>query len=149
MDLRQAKAFPIPRKRIKRVGRGAASGHGKTSTRGSKGQKARPGFSMRRPFEGGQMPLFRRLPKRGFSNADFRPTIAVVNVEDLACFKKGQVVDAAALAEAGLVKRLYDEIKILGGGELSVSLTVKADRFSASAKEKIEQAGGKAEVTGA
>ena len=146
MDLKTAKAFPVPRKKPKRIGRGPSSGHGKTSTKGHKGQRARSGTPMRRPFEGGQMPLFRRLPKRGFSNKRFRPVPGVVNVEDLAAFSSGAVVDVPALQKAGFLKHAFDRVKILGTGDLSVSLTVRANGFSASAKEKIEKAGGKAEI---
>ncbi len=146
MDLKKAKAFQVPRKRAKRVGRGMASGHGGTSTRGHKGQKARSGWSMRRPFEGGQMPLFRRLPKRGFSQARYQEASAIVNVADLAKFQVGATVDAQALSKARLVTRAVKRVKILGDGELKVALTVKAHGFSAAAKEKIEKAGGKAEV---
>lgn len=146
MDLAKAKAFPTPRKRKKRVGRGSASGHGGTSTRGHKGQKARSGWSMRRPFEGGQMPLFRRLPKRGFSQGRHQVETAVVNVEQLAKFPAGAVVDPQALSKARLVTRTVKRVRVLGDGDLTVAITVKAHGFSASAKEKIEKAGGKAEI---
>ncbi len=146
MDLAKAKSFFVPRKRKKRVGRGSASGHGGTSTRGNKGQKARSGWSMRRPFEGGQMPLFRRLPKRGFSQGMFQDTAAVVNVTQLAKFPAGSVVDHAALSKARVVTRTVKHVKVLGDGEIKIALTVRAHGFSASAKEKIEKAGGKAEV---
>lgn len=146
MDLNAVKAFPVPRRRKKRVGRGAASGHGGTSTKGHKGQKARAGWGMRRPFEGGQMPLFRRLPKRGFPRGRYVVPTAVVNVERLNAFPAGATVDAAALAAAGLVTRTVKRVRILGGGALNVALTVRADGFSASARDKIEKAGGKAEV---
>lgn len=146
MDLAKAKAFPVPRKRKKRVGRGSASGHGGTSTRGHKGQKARSGWSMRRPFEGGQMPLFRRLPKRGFSQGRYQVETAVVNVEQLAKFPAGTVVDPEALSKARLVTRTVKRVRVLGDGDLKVAITVKAHGFSASAKEKIEKAGGKTEI---
>lgn len=146
MDLMKAKSVRVFRKRRKVVGRGVGSGHGKTSTRGSKGQKARAGFSMRRPFEGGQMPIFRRLPKRGFNNKRFKTLYAVINVEELSRFTAGQQVDPAVLEAAGLLQHRVDGVKILGTGELSVALTVRAHGFSASAREKIEKAGGKAEL---
>ena len=133
-------------KERKRIGRGAGSGQGKTAGKGHKGQKARAGRGMRAGFEGGQMPLQRRLPKRGFNNI-FRKVIVAVNVADLnAKFEDGAVVDAEALKNAGLVKNYFDGIKILGNGELTKKLDVKANAFSESAKQKIEAAGGKAEV---
>ena len=132
-------------KKKKRVGRGDGSGVGKTCGRGSKGLKSRSGGKVRPGFEGGQMPLQRRLPKRGFKNM-FRKNIAIVNIEDLARFEAGQVVDEKLLRETGLVKGKIDGIKILGEGELKVSLTVKADKISKTAREKIEAAGGKVEV---
>ena len=133
-------------KERKRIGRGAGSGQGKTAGKGHKGQKARAGRGMRAGFEGGQMPLQRRLPKRGFNNI-FRKVIVAVNVADLnAKFENGAVVDAEALKNAGLVKNYFDGIKILGNGELTKKLDVKANAFSESAKQKIEAAGGKAEV---
>ncbi len=133
-------------KERKRIGRGAGSGQGKTAGKGHKGQKARAGRGMRAGFEGGQMPLQRRLPKRGFNNI-FRKEIVAVNVADLnARFEDGAVVDVESLKQAGLVKNSFDGIKILGNGELSKKLTVKADAFSESAKQKIEAAGGNAEV---
>jgi large subunit ribosomal protein L15 len=128
----------------KRVGRGAGSGLGKTSGRGHKGQKARSGGGVRPGFEGGQMPLIRRIPKRGFYNP-FSKQYAIVNVEDLAAFEAGSVVDFAALKAAGLVNKEFDGLKVLGNGELTVALTVKAAKFTQSAREKIEAAGGKAE----
>ncbi|MCQ2485513.1 MAG: 50S ribosomal protein L15 [Clostridia bacterium] len=133
-------------KERKRIGRGAGSGQGKTAGKGHKGQKARAGHGMRPGFEGGQMPLQRRLPKRGFNNI-FRKVIVAINVADLnAKFDDGAVVDAEALKNAGLVKNYFDGIKILGNGELSKKLTVKANAFSETAKQKIEAAGGNAEV---
>lgn len=133
-------------KERKRIGRGAGSGQGKTAGKGHKGQKARAGHGMRPGFEGGQMPLQRRLPKRGFNNI-FRKVIVAINVADLnAKFEDGAVVDAEALKNAGLVKNYFDGIKILGNGELSKKLTVKANAFSETAKQKIEAAGGNAEV---
>lgn len=129
-----------------RVGRGPGSGNGKTAGKGHKGQNARSGGGVRPGFEGGQMPLYRRLPKRGFNNARFATNYAIVNVSDLDVFEDGAVVDAAALVESGLVNDQCDGIKILGNGEISKKLTVHAAAFSQSAKEKIEAAGGKAEV---
>jgi len=127
----------------KRLGIGESSGQGKTAGRGHKGQKARSGGGVRLGFEGGQMPIFRRLPKRGFNNARFKTNYAVVNVETLdARFEAGATVDEAALRANGVVNGRYDGLKILGDGELSKSLTVVADKVSASAKEKIEKAGG-------
>lgn len=131
---------------VKRVGRGPGSGNGKTAGKGHKGQKARAGRGMRPGFEGGQMPLQRRLPKRGFNNI-FASEIAIVNVSDLdKKFADGDVVDAAALKTAGLVKKELDGIKVLGNGELTKKLTVKVNAYSEAAKAKIEAAGGKAEV---
>ena len=127
-----------------RRGRGHGSGNGKTAGKGHKGQKARSGGT-RPGFEGGQMPLARRLPKRGFNNI-FATKYAEVNLSDLEKFEDGAVVDAEALVAAGVLKKTLDGVKILGNGALSKKLTVKAAKFSASAKEKIEQAGGKAEV---
>ena len=133
-------------KPVKRIGRGPASGQGKTAGKGHKGQKARAGHGMRPGFEGGQMPLQRRLPKRGFNNI-FAKEIAIVNVSALNdSFEAGAVVDAAALIEKGLVKKELDGIKILGNGEINKALTVKATAFSAEAKAKIEAAGGTAEI---
>ena len=129
-----------------RKGRGAGSGNGKTAGKGHKGQKARSGGGVRPGFEGGQMPLQRRLPKRGFHN-HFATVYANVNVADLEKkFEDGAVVDTEAILAAGLVKKELDGIKVLGDGELTKKLTVKAAKFSSSAKEKIEKAGGKAEV---
>ena len=125
----------------KRVGRGPGSGHGKTSSRGEKGQKSRSGYSQRIGFEGGQMPLVRRLPKRGFTNI-FKKEYAVVNVAELERFDAGTTIDEGTLKKAGLVKGRYDGIKILGDGKLSKKLTVNAHKFSASAKKQIEAAGG-------
>ena len=129
----------------KRKGRGTGAGDGKTAGRGTKGQKARSGGGVRLGFEGGQMPLYRRLPKRGFTNV-WGTTYDVVNVGDLNKFEAGAVVDLEAMAEAGLIKQVKDGVKVLGEGELNVALTVKANKFSQSAVEKIEKAGGKAEV---
>ena len=129
----------------KRLGRGSGSGLGKTSGKGHKGAKARSGGGKRPGFEGGQMPLYRRVPKRGFNNV-FRTEYAEVNLERLEAFEDGAVVDAAALLEKRIIRKELDGVKILGGGELTKKLTVKAAKFSASAKEKIEAVGGKAEV---
>ncbi|MGI5896014.1 MAG: 50S ribosomal protein L15 [Oscillospiraceae bacterium] len=129
----------------KRKGRGAGSGNGKTAGKGHKGQNARSGGGVRPGFEGGQMPLQRRVPKRGFNNI-FATRYSIVNVADLNKFEDGAVVDAEALVKAGVVRKELDGIKILGNGELTKKLTVKAAAFSASAKEKIEKAGGAAEV---
>lgn len=130
----------------KRKGRGTASGQGKTAGRGQDGQKSRSGGGVRIGFEGGQMPLARRLPKRGFSNARFKKDYAIVNVEDLNIFENNTEVTPELLIECGLVRKLLSGVKILGDGELSVSLTVKASKISKSAEEKIVSAGGKVEV---
>ena len=129
----------------KRLGRGSGSGLGKTSGKGYKGAKARSGGGKRPGFEGDQMPLYRRVPKRGFNNV-FRTEYAEVNLERLEAFEDGAVVDAAALLEKRIIRKELDGVKILGGGELTKKLTVKAAKFTASAKEKIEAVGGKAEV---
>ena len=144
MKLNELKPFLVPDIQ-KRVGRGSSSGHGDTSGRGNKGQNARSGGGVRPGFEGGQTPLFKRLPKRGFTNVN-RKEWAVVNLTDLNVFEDKSVVDIAALKQAGLVKKVYDGVKILGDGELNVALTVKANKFSKSALEKIKTAGGNAEV---
>ena len=130
----------------KRVGRGPGSGLGKTSGRGEKGQKARSGYSRKPGFEGGQLPLYRRLPKRGFSNAKFKTVYAVINLSDLNRFEDGTVVTPALLKEVGLVNKGLDGIKVLGEGNLEKKLTIQANKFSASAVEKIEKSGSKAEV---
>ena len=132
-------------KAVKRVGRGHGSGNGKTAGKGHKGQNARSGGGVRIGFEGGQMPLARRIPKRGFNNI-FATKYAIVNVSDLNKFKDGTVVDAELLKASGLIKKDYDGVKIIGNGELTAKLTVKAAKFSQSAVEKIEKAGGKTEV---
>jgi len=141
MELSNLKPKKGARHAKKRVGRGPGSGHGKTSSRGEKGQKSRSGYSGKRGFEGGQMPLHRRLPKRGFTNI-FKKDYAVVNVSDLERFDNGASVDEAMLRQAGLVKGSHDGVKVLGDGELSKKLTVSATKFSKSAKEIIEKAGG-------
>ena len=133
------------RKAGRRLGRGVGSGSGKTAGRGTKGFNSRSGGGVRPGYEGGQMPLHRRLPKRGFANI-FKKTIAVINVRDLSKFDKGSVVDAAALIAAGLVKGNWDGIKLLGNGEIKHPLEVKVNQISKSAREKIEAAGGKVEV---
>lgn len=133
-------------KEVKRIGRGHGSGHGKTAGKGHKGQWARSGGGVRPGFEGGQTALARRMPKRGFNNI-FATEYATVNVSDLeARFESGAEIDAAALVECGLIKKTLDGIKVLGNGELTKSFTVKAAKFTATASEKIEKAGGKAEV---
>ena len=129
-----------------RKGQGHGSGNGKTAGRGHKGQKARSGGNIRPGFEGGQTPLYRRMPKRGFNNKIFAVKYAEVNVASLNRFEDGATVDAAALIEAGVIKNAYDGVSVLGSGKLEKKLTVKAAAFSESAKAKIEQAGGKAEV---
>ena len=128
-----------------RKGRGPGSGNGKTAGKGHKGQNARSGGGVRPGFEGGQLPLYRKLPKRGFNNAKFATVYAIVNVEALNAFEDGAVVDLEALMAKKIVRKTGDGLKILGNGELTRSLTVKATVFSASAKEKIEAAGGKIE----
>ena len=130
----------------KRVGRGPGSGTGKTSGKGHKGQNARSGGGVRPGFEGGQLPLFRRLSKRGFNNYNFRTVYATVNVGDLERFEEGTTVTKELLIEVGLVKKELDGIKVLGNGELTKKLTVKANKFSSAAKEKIENVGGTTEV---
>ena len=130
----------------KRVGRGPGSGLGKTSGKGHKGQNARSGGGVRPGFEGGQLPLFRRIPKRGFSNAKFKTTYAVINLSDLNKFEDGAVVTPELLKEMGLVKKQLNGIKVLGKGKLDKKLIVKAHKYSNVAKEQIEKLGGKAEV---
>ena len=129
-----------------RKGRGAGSGNGKTAGKGHKGQNARSGGGVRPGFEGGQLPLYRKLPKRGFNNARFGKQYSVINVEALNKFNDGDVVDSAALLLNGVINSVCDGVKVLGEGELTKKLTVKAKVFSASAKEKIEAVGGKTEV---
>ncbi len=144
VDLASLPADSGAAKNRKRVGRGIGSGYHKTAGRGHKGQKSRSGGGIHPWFEGGQMPLQRRIPKRGFTNI-FRKEFAVVNVHQLNCFEDGAVVDAAALAEMGLVNAGIERIKILGNGLLNKKLTVKVTALSATAKEKISQAGGQVE----
>ncbi|MGH9457941.1 MAG: 50S ribosomal protein L15 [Thermoanaerobaculia bacterium] len=148
MELNNLKPKKGARRPRKRIGRGPGSGHGKTAGRGEKGQKSRTGYSRRLGFEGGQMPLQRRIPKRGFNNAIFRSEYAVLNLSDLeARFESGATIDREALRSAGLVKSPHKKIKVLGDGDLSKKLTVHADKFSKSAREKIEAAGGSCQET--
>jgi large subunit ribosomal protein L15 len=142
MRLNELKPRPGSKHRVKRLGCGESSGHGKTSGKGHKGQKARSGGSIRLGFEGGQMPLIRRLPKRGFGNGAFKKTYAVINLADLEKFDADALVNPEFLRQKGLVKGDVDGVKILGRGELTKKLTVEADKFSESARQKIEQAGG-------
>jgi len=145
MKLSELKPPEGSRKKRKRVGRGNGSGHGGTSCRGSKGQNSRSGGGVKPGFEGGQMPLTRRLPKRGFYNR-FRKDIIAVNIEQLKRFEEGSVVDAEALLGSGIIKRKGDGIKILGKGDIDYPLTVKVNNISRSAREKIEASGGSVEV---
>ena len=145
MKLHELQPSVGSRKERNRVGRGQGSGNGKTSGRGHKGQKARSGGGVRLGFEGGQTPLFRRIPKRGFQNVN-RKEYAVVNLETLNRFEDGQEITAAVLVESGIVKNELDGIKILANGKLERKLTVKANKFSQAAKEAIEAAGGSIEV---
>ncbi|HRZ86371.1 MAG TPA: 50S ribosomal protein L15 [bacterium] len=145
VELWNLKNSPGATKRRKIVGRGVGSKHGKTSTRGHKGQKARTGGRIRPGFEGGQMPLYRRLPKRGFNNP-FKKEFAVVNVQDLNGMKDGTTVTVDLLHEKKLVKNVRDGVKILGNGDLKKKLTVVANTFSASAKKKIEDLGGQCQI---
>lgn len=142
MQLHDVQPRPGAKKRRKRVGCGESSGHGKTCGKGHKGQKARAGAGIRPGFEGGQMPLHRRLPKKGFSNVQFRDVYEVVNVGALNAFEDGTVINEAFLREHNIVNRNCDAIKILGNGELTRKLTVEVKNVSASAREKIEKAGG-------
>ena len=144
MDLKDVHATGVRRKTRKRIGRGRASGQGTTAGKGSKGQKSRSGKMPPRAFEGGQMPLARRLPKRGFSNAPFKKVFAVVNVSDLQRFEDGTTVDPRLFQQSGLAKGPKTGIKVLGEGELTKKLVVRAHRFSATAKQKITAAGGEA-----
>jgi large subunit ribosomal protein L15 len=142
MRLNELKPRPGAKHRVKRLGCGESSGHGKTSGKGHKGQKARSGGSIRLGFEGGQMPLIRRLPKRGFGNGPFKKAYAVINLTDLERFDADAHVTEQLLREKGLLKGKVDGVKILGRGEVTKKLTVEADKFSESARQKIEQAGG-------
>ena len=145
MKLHELSPVEGSKKEVKRIGRGHGSGWGKTAGKGHKGQKARAGKGMRVGFEGGQMPLQRRIPKRGFNNI-FRKTVVAINVGTLNKFEDGAVVDIAALADKGIVKNSFDSVKILSNGTITKKLTVKANAFSKSAVAKIEAAGGKTEV---
>jgi len=145
MKLHELKPAEGSRKDVKRKGRGIGSGNGKTAGKGHKGQNARSGGGVRPGFEGGQNPLYRRVPKRGFNNP-FRKEFAVVNIEELNSFAAGTEVTPELLMEQGIVKNPQSGIKILGNGEIKVGLTVKANKFSQSAVEKIQAAGGKTEV---
>jgi large subunit ribosomal protein L15 len=142
MRLNNLRPRPGSRHRVKRLGCGESSGHGKTSGKGHKGQKARSGGSIRLGFEGGQMPLIRRLPKRGFNNAAFHKHYAVVNVSDLNSFESGTAVNEKLLRASNLIRGHFAGIKILGDGELKHDLQVEVDKISATAREKIEKAGG-------
>jgi large subunit ribosomal protein L15 len=145
VKLEELKSPPGANKRTKRVGRGIGSGHGKTSTRGHKGQKARSGGGIRLGFEGGQMPLQRRIPKRGFTNI-FRKEYAIVNVQDLNCFDDGSIVTIELLQQAGLINKVNTGVKLLGDGELEKRLTVQVHKCSRQAEEKLAARGGKFEV---
>jgi large subunit ribosomal protein L15 len=144
MKLNELSPSAGSRKTRKRLGRGVGSGQGKTAGRGTKGQNSRSGGGVRPGYEGGQMPIHRRLPKRGFTNI-FKKTIAIVNIRDLSRFESGSVVDEAALVGAGLIRGKRDGIKLLGNGEIDFSLTVRLPLVSKSAKDKVEAAGGKVE----
>lgn len=146
MKLHELKNVPGAVHRKKRVGCGEGSGHGKTSGRGHKGQKARSGGSIRLGFEGGQMPLLRKMPKRGFNNTLFKKVWGIVNLRDLEGCKAGTVIDEQFLRAEGLVRGQIDGVKILGSGDLKNSLTIKVDAISAGAREKVEKAGGKIEL---
>ena len=144
MELNNLKPAIGATKNRKRIGRGTGSGHGKTATKGHKGQKARSGGSIKAGFEGGQMPMQRRLPKRGFTPL-MRRDFAIVNIGQLDVFEVGSLVDADALVSAGLISDIKDGVKVLADGDITKSLTIKAHKFSAKAKERIEAAGGKVE----
>ncbi len=145
MKLHELNSLPEKKKR-KIVGRGPGSGMGKTSTRGENGQKSRSGASIKPWFQGGQSPIYRRIPKRGFNNAEFTKRFAIINLSDLNRFNDGDVVTLELLKELGIIKKELSGLKVLGNGELSKKLTVKANRFSTKAVSKIENAGGTAEV---
>ncbi len=145
MKLHELNSLPESKK-IKRVGRGPGSGMGKTSTRGEKGQKARSGVSIKPWFQGGQSPIYRRIPKGGFNNAAFTTRYAIINLSDLNRFNDGDVVTMELLKELGIVKKELSGLKVLGNGNLEKKLTIKANRFSSIAVSKIESAGGTAEV---
>jgi large subunit ribosomal protein L15 len=144
--LHNSKPRPGSRHRVKRLGCGESSGHGKTSGKGHKGQKARSGGSIRLGFEGGQMPLIRRIPKRGFNNTAFKVTYAPVNLSDLELLFEAGSIDEKGLREKGLVNGNWDGVKILGGGDVTKKFSLKVNAISASAKEKLEKAGGSIEL---
>ena len=146
MKLHELSPAPGSAKDAWRKGRGAGSGNGKTAGKGHKGQNARSGGGVRPGFEGGQIPAYRRLPKRGFDNSRFADKYAIVNISDLEIFNDGDVITADVLLEKRIIRKAYDGLKVLGNGEITKKLTVQAKIFSASAKEKIEAAGGKVEV---
>ncbi|HEX9793139.1 MAG TPA: 50S ribosomal protein L15 [Planctomycetota bacterium] len=148
MQVHDVTAKGVKHRPRKRLGRGVGSGTGKTAGRGHKGQKSRSGDNSRPGFEGGQMPLFRKVPKRGFTNARFKKHYTLVNIFALNAFEDGAVVDLASVLDAGLSRRNGDMLKVLGMGDLERKLTVKAHRFSQQAREKIEAAGGSLEVIG-
>lgn len=145
MKLHELNSLPESKK-IKRVGRGPGSGMGKTSTRGEKGQKARSGVSIKPWFQGGQSPIYRRIPKRGFNNAAFTTRYAIINLSDLNRFNDSDVITLELLKEKGIIKKELSGLKVLGNGNLEKKLTIKANRFSSIAVSKIESAGGTAEV---
>ncbi|MBE7446303.1 MAG: 50S ribosomal protein L15 [Planctomycetia bacterium] len=145
MNSMDVKAIPFYRKRKKRVGRGRGSGMGKTSCRGGKGATARSGNETAIQFEGGQTPLFRRLPKRGFNNP-FKKKYAIVNIKDFAQFDKDETVDVKKLIDTGIIKKILDGVKVLGDGDVKIPLTVMAHKFSKVAVEKIRAAGGEIKV---
>ena len=142
MNLSNLKPRPGSKHRVKRLGCGESSGHGKTSGKGHKGQKARSGGSIRLGFEGGQMPLIRRVPKRGFNNAQFRTSYSIVNVGDLEQFDAGATIDESFLREKKIIRGISDGLKVLANGELTKKISITANKVSAGAKEKIEKAGG-------
>ncbi|MDR1727300.1 MAG: 50S ribosomal protein L15 [Acidobacteriota bacterium] len=145
LSINTLKPAPGANRKNKRVGRGIGSGHSKTATRGYNGQHSRAGSKMRPGFEGGQMPLYRRLPKRGFTNI-FRKEYVVVNLEQLAAFDAGAEIDPVVLRDRGIIKNLRESVKILGDGDLDKALKVRAHKFSKGAAEKIQKAGGSVEV---
>ena len=145
MKLHELNSLPEAKRR-KIVGRGPGSGMGKTSTRGEKGQKARSGVSIKPWFQGGQSPIYRRIPKRGFNNANFTVRYAIINLSDLNRFNDGDTVTLELLKEMGIIKKELSGLKVLGNGNLEKKLTIKANRFSSKAVSKIEEAGGTAEV---
>ena len=147
MNLSDVYAIKLDHKRRKRIGRGRGSGHGKTATRGHKGQKARAGYSMRVPFEGGQTPMYKRFPKRGFSNVNFAKRYTIINVGDLDALAQLEEITPEVLLKARVIRKIEKSgLKILGDGEVTRAMTVKAAKFTKSALEKITAAGGKAEV---